>query len=337
MRRWLGVSAALVLLAAGLAGGTAAADPMKLRVAWVSANSDAPLLMFRKSGIARHEGVSYTLDAIHFQGSPPMITALATGEVDLVGLGFSTLPIAVLNAGMTDLRIVADLFQDGVEGHYSNEFLALKDGPIHTIDDLKGRIAATNAAGSAIDMVLRAMLKKHGIDDKRDVTIIEAGFPNMPAMLADRKVDLIAGARPFTADPAVRAFARTVFTQRDAIGRSEMALLVARASMLEKNRAVVVDYLEDELRALRWYMDPANHDEAVKIVADFNKLPVALYTSWMFTGGNDFYRDPDGLPDLAALQSNIETQRQLGFVKSPLDVKPLADLSYVEEAARRLR
>ena len=247
----------VAVMAAILCAGAALADPVKLRVAWVSANSDAPLLMFGKSGIARHEGISYTLQAIHFQGSPPMITALATGDIDLVGLGFSTLPIAVLNAGMTDLRIVADLFQDGVAGHYSNEFLVLTDGPIHTIDDLKGRIAATNAAGSAIDMVLRAMLKKHGIDDKRDVTIIEAAFPNMPAMLHEHKVDLIAGARPFTADPAVRAFARTLFTQREAIGRSEMALLAARTATIAKDRAAIVDYLEDELRAIRWYTDPA--------------------------------------------------------------------------------
>jgi len=315
----------------------ASADPVKLRVGWVAANADAPLLMFGRKGISKHEGVSYTLEAIHFQGSPPMITALATGDVDLVGFGFSTLPIAVQNAGMSDLRIVADLFQDGVEGHYTNEFSVLKDGPIHTVEDLKGKIAATNAAGSAVDMVLRAMLRKHGLDEKRDVTIIEAGFPNMPAMLSEHKVDLIAALRNFTADPKFLAYARPLFTQRDAIGRSQMAFLAGRTGFLEKNRAAVIDYLEDELRELHWYNDPANHDEAVKIMADYNKVPVSLITSWMFTKDGDFYHDPDGLPDLDALQSNIELQRQLGFVKSELDVKPLADLSYVKEAAARAR
>ena len=72
-------------------------------------------------------------------------------------------------------------------------------------------------------------------------------------------------------------------------------------------------------------------------MADYNKVPVSLITSWMFTKDGDFYHDPDGLPDLDALQSNIELQRQLGFVKSELDVKPLADLSYVKEAAARAR
>jgi sulfonate transport system substrate-binding protein len=337
MRYWIGVGAALALGGLFSMGAVAQADPLKLRVGWVSANSDAPLLMFGKHGIAKHEGVSYALEPTHFQGSPPMITALATNEIDLVGFGFSSLPIAVLNAGMGDLRIIADLFQDGVEGNYSNEFLVSTDGPVGTVEDMKGKVAVTNSAGSAIDMALRAMFRKHHLEDKRDFTIIEAAFPNMPSMLKEHKVDLISGTRVFTADPATRAYARTLFTQRDAIGRSEMAVLVARAGFLEKNRAAVVDYLEDGLRALHWYSDPANHDEAVKLLADFNKMPTSAFTSWMFVKGEDFYHDPNGLPDLDALQSNITMERDLGFVKGELDVRSLADLSYIKEAAERAK
>ena len=335
MKRLLAL--AFALLPCLFAAGAARAEPVKLRYAWVSATSDAPLLMFAKPGIAQHEGVAYTLEPIRFQGSPPMITALAAGEIDLGGFGFSSLPIAVENAGMSDLRIIADLFQDGVPGHYSNEFLVLKDGPVRTIDDMKGRIAAANSAGSAIDIALRAMLLKHGLVDKRDVTIVEAAFPNMPAMLSEKKVDLIAGARPFSADPAVRAYARTLFTQAEAMGRSQMAVLAGRASFLEKNRAAVVAYLEDELRAIRWYEDPAHHDEAVKVIADFMKQPPAIFTNWLFTKSDDEYRDPNGIPDLGALQANVDLVRQLGFVKSAPEVAAIADFSYVKEAASRLK
>jgi NitT/TauT family transport system substrate-binding protein len=43
------------------------------------------------------------------------------------------------------------------------------------------------------------------------------------------------------------------------------------------------------------------------------------------------------VPDLAALQRNIDMTRDLGFVRGTLDVKKHADLSLVEEAAKRLR
>src|SRR5215470_2043792 len=76
------------------------AEPVKLRVGWVSATADAPFLLFAQQGVAKHFGVSYTIEPIRFQGSPPVITALATNDLDFGGLGFSALPIAVLNAGL---------------------------------------------------------------------------------------------------------------------------------------------------------------------------------------------------------------------------------------------
>ena len=43
------------------------------------------------------------------------------------------------------------------------------------------------------------------------------------------------------------------------------------------------------------------------------------------------------LPDLAALQRNVDMTRDLGFVGRRLDVQKHADLSIVEEAAKRLK
>jgi sulfonate transport system substrate-binding protein len=330
------ILAALALCTLALAP-LAQADPVKLRMGYVVAGADAPLLMFGKTGIAKHEGGSYTLEATRFQGTPPMITALAAGEIDLAPLAFSTLSFAVENAGMSDLRIIADVFQDGVEGYWTNEYMVLKESPIRTVEDMKGKVATSNGAGSAVDMAMRAMLKKHGLEDKRDLTIIESGFPNMKAMLESHKVDLISSVRPFSADPELRNEARTLFTQKEAIGRSQMIILTARAPFLAANHQAVVDFLEDSLRALHWYSDPANHDEVVKIVSDFTKIPPKIYQSWLFTKGGDFYHDPEGRPDLEALQANIETQRGLGFLKSDLDAKKLSDLSLVGEAAEHAR
>lgn len=315
---------------------TARAEPVKIRQGWVVAGADSPLLMFGQPGIARHEGQSYTLDAIHFNGTPPMITALGAGEIDIAALAYSTFALAVENGAMSNLRILADVFQDGVPGYYSNEYMVLKDSPIKKVEDLKGKIAASNGAGSAVDMAMRAMFKRHGLEDKKNVTIIEVGFPNMRAVLADHKVDLISAVPPFSYDPALKSIARTLFTQKDAIGTSQMIILVASQSFISKNQAAVVDYLEDSLRALHWYSAPANHDKAVDILANFSKVPPSRYASWLFTKG-DFYRDPKGLPNLDALQRNIDLQQQLGFLHQKLDVKKYVDLGPVKEAAARIK
>ena len=60
----------------------------------------------------------------------------------------------------------------------------------------------------------------------------------------------------------------------------------------------------------------------------------------MFVKGGrngDYYRDPNLLPNLKALQANIRLQRELGFLKASIDVKKYADLSLVQEAAKRFR
>src|SRR6185437_14255197 len=136
-------------------------------------------------------------------------------------------------------------------------------------------------------------------------------------------------------DPDLQAQTRNLFTQVEAVSRTEMIMLAAREGFLEKNRAAVTDFLEDALRARHFYFDPANHKEAVAIVAQFTKQPPDQLDPWLFTK-HDYYRDPNGLPDVGALQSSVDLLNQLGFLKAHLDAKSYVDLSLVREAAARL-
>jgi sulfonate transport system substrate-binding protein len=231
--------------------------------------------------------------------------------------------------------VIADEFQDGNPGYYSNEFMVLADGPIKKVEDLKGRAVASNANGSAVDIAMRAMLRKHGLEDKRDYAIVEAPFPTMRAMLAEKKVDLVPAVVPFALDPELRKIARPLFDTKDSIGVSEFSVWVARKGFIEKNRAALVDFMEDSLRIVRWYLDPANHKEVMDICARITRQPAERF-SWVFTK-NDNYRDPDMMPDLAALQRNVDLTRDLGFVKASFDVKAHSDLSLIKEAAKRLQ
>jgi NitT/TauT family transport system substrate-binding protein len=108
-----------------------------------------------------------------------------------------------------------------------------------------------------------------------------------------------------------------------------------RKSFIDKHRAAMVDFMEDVLRIERWYLDPKNHEEVKKIASTFLKVPPDRF-NWLFTK-DDYYRDPNGLPDLDALQRNVDTTAELGFFKSSFKVKDYADLSVVKEAAARLK
>jgi sulfonate transport system substrate-binding protein len=311
-----------------------AQEPLKIRVSWVAVPNNLPPFMFKKAEIPKHYGKSYTMEAIQYRGTPQSITALATKDLDIALLSYSSFPLAIQNANMQDLRIIADEFQDGADGYFSAEFMVLKDGPIKNIEDVKGKVVAVNVKNGATHGAARSILAAHGLHD-RDYSVIEVAFPNMRAVLLEHKVDVISVGTPqFAWDPEVRNMARALFTQRDAFGKTDVVIWVARQDFLEKNRAAMIDFMEDMLRDRKFLFDPANHSEAVKIVSEFTKIPADKLDSWLFTK-RDFYRDPNARPDLVALQANVDQLYKEGSIKQALDVRKYTDLSILEEALQR--
>jgi NitT/TauT family transport system substrate-binding protein len=275
------------------------------------------------------------MEDVRYQGTPPMIAALANGELEIAELAYSTLGLAIQNAGIGDLRVVADGFRDGVPGYFSNQFFVRNDSGIKKIEDLKGKVLATNAVGAGVDIAMKAGLKKHGLVDKRDFTVIEAPFPTHPSILNDKKADLVTAVMPFALNPMLNKIGHPLYDQTEGLGTTQFVIWTMRKSFIDKNRAALVDFFEDMMRIERWYLDPKNHDEVAKIAGGLLKIPPERF-GWLFTK-KDYYRNPNMLPDLKALQSNIDTTHDLGFIKAKLDVSKYADLSLVQEAAKRLK
>jgi sulfonate transport system substrate-binding protein len=323
----------LFLAAATLIAAHAHAEPLQIRLGWIGTPGSWGPAIAAKQDLAKHAGQSYTLELLRLNGTSPMVTALAAGELDVAPLSFSAFGLAVQNGGLDDLRVIADEIEDGKPGYYTTEFLVKKDGP-KTIADLRGKTLATNAIGGATDMAMRSMLRKAGMEEKRDYTIVETQLGNMKTFLIDGKADLIAPSPNFV-DDELRQISRPLFTQKDAFGITQFTAWYARAPFIAKNRAALVDFLEDAVRAERWWLDPANHTAAVARMAEIGKVP-AERIAWAYTTG-DWYHDRDGMPNLDALQHNLELQKELGFLKIDIDVAAHADLSLVTEADKRLK
>src|SRR5579864_4828220 len=118
--RLLKMAVLLPLALFALAAAASAAEPYKLRIGWVVAGADLATLMFAKPGLAVHAGKSYVPELIHFQGTATDVTALA----------YSTFALGIVNAGMDDLRIIGDEFQDGVPGYHTNGYFVRNDSGI---------------------------------------------------------------------------------------------------------------------------------------------------------------------------------------------------------------
>src|SRR5262249_3665462 len=86
--------------AAALFGASAArsAEPVKIRMSWVAPVTNWASIILEKKDLARYLGKSYTIEPVRFAGTPPMVTALANGELEVSNLAYSTLAIAIENA-----------------------------------------------------------------------------------------------------------------------------------------------------------------------------------------------------------------------------------------------
>ena len=249
------------------------AEPLKIREGWVAPGNWGSIWL-QKKDLTKHFGQSYVMEPVHYVGTPPMITALATNEVEVANLAYSTLGIAIENAGLDDLRIICDEFQDGVEGYYSQEYMVLGDGPIQKVEDLKGKVVATNAAGSAVDVAMKAMLHKHGLEPKRDYTVVEAPFPGHEGHAGgeegrshSRRCCRFPTIPNCTRSPAICSCSATPSAS------PTWSVWQARKPFIDKNRAAMVDFMEDTLRIVHWYTDPANHAAAMQILGDLVKRP----------------------------------------------------------------
>ena len=309
--------------------------PLKIRVGWVVVPASTAPLVLEKKDILKHYGQSYVAEATRFAGTPPVINALAAGELDIGPLAFSSFGLAIQNAHMDDLRVIRDEIQDGVPGHGSNEFMVLNDGPVKTVADLKGKVLATNAMGSAVDIAMRAMLRKNGLEANKDYTIVEAPFPAMRAMLAEKKADLVSAVPPFSLDPDLRAIAKTLFTQKDAFGITQLTMWTARTGFIaaeprgacrfsgrQRARDPLV-HRSEEPRGSRRHRGAAEQGAAGARRLGLHR-PRSISRS-------ERHAEPR-----CAARAICSSKRRSACSTMDIDVKKYSDLSMVEEAAKRL-
>lgn len=325
-----------VALAVSLTLSSAAAEPVHIRFGWTNTPTTLAPLLFHKTDNLRHYRKTYVVDLIRFAGSTPLLAALKSNQIDMGAVSFSNLGHAIVRQGVEEFRIVADGAQGGVHGYSSVEYYVRNDSAIKSIADLKGKIVASNARGGTSDFGLAAGLHRQGFTEKLDYTLVHAPYSQLGNMLLDGKVDLVALPAPFTYEPRFKANARILFTVNDVLGPTQQLITASTKSFLDKNRAAVQDFFEDYLISLRWHLDPANRDEAIKRLASITNIPEKRFASWAFTK-DSFYHDPQARPNLDALKANLATMKDMGLLPVALDPAPYVDLSFLDEAARRLK
>jgi len=335
-----------VLTAAFIALPTLAAaqEPTTIRIGWNQSPGHMASLAYLKQmqpdgeyKVLQNYGKTYLADPIRFQGSTHQITALATDEVDVAALSAVALVQAVNNANL-DVKVIADVLQETCEdGTYTQAWYVRTDSGIASPEDLRGKRIGTNAIGSASDMAIRAVLRNADIADS-EVTSVEMPFGQMPSFLEEDKVDMVGLLPAFEQEISRDENYKVLFTMCDALGPTQTVALVAKTDFIEANRDALVDMMADHMRATRWYYDPANRDNALKLVAETTGAPVEEFGDWLFSLEKDQNRNQDLMPSVEGLQNAIDKSVEFGIIQAGLDgpAADYVDTSVIEDARKQV-
>jgi len=159
-----------------------AQDKLTVLLDWFVNPDHAPLVVAKEKGFFRDAGLDVELVAPADPNDPPKLVAAGKAE-----LAISYQPQLQVQVGQgLPLRRVGTLVSTPL-----NSLVVLKDGPVKSVADLKGRKVGFSVGGFE-DALLGAMLEKHGLSLK-DVTLVNVNFSLSPSILSGQ-VDAVIGA-----------------------------------------------------------------------------------------------------------------------------------------------
>jgi NitT/TauT family transport system substrate-binding protein len=324
----LGAAIAVAFLA-----DAAVAEPLNLRIQWPSFPGHVtPMIPEAPKEIYKHYGKSYTVTPIFMAGSTQSLTALAAGELELAAFTPQSLALAAVEAKL-DVRVIAQVLSTDVPGYGSSSFWVRKD-EIARIEDLKGKVIAVNGRGTAVGAAAVLMMRRKGFKDT-DYQIVEVAFPHMLAALESKRVDAAYLLRPWDQRAEQNPALKPLFGMGAVYGRNETGMWTAKTEFVAKNRAALVDFLEDNVRLRRWAEDPKTRPQAIALAAKVGKQPEAAYADWLYTRKDTSFRALDLEVDLKALQSNTNDMKEGGLVPTTIDAKAFVDMSLAKDAVGR--
>lgn len=174
----------IVVLAATAFAATpaSAAEKMTVLLDWFINPDHGPLFVALEKGYFKEAGLEVSFKAPANPSDPPKL--VAAGKAD----------IAISYQPQLHLQVENDLPLVRIGTLVSTpltSLVVLRDGPIRSIADLKGKKIGFSVGGFE-DAILRAMLVRHGLTLK-DVTLINVNFALSPALMS-KKVDAVIGA-----------------------------------------------------------------------------------------------------------------------------------------------
>jgi ABC-type nitrate/sulfonate/bicarbonate transport system substrate-binding protein len=141
---------------------------------------------------------------------------------------------------------------------------------VRTYADLKGKTLAVDSLSTGFAFVLRKMLEKNGLglDDYKFEAV--GGTPARWAALKEKKHAGTLSALAYLPEARALGF-NHLGNSLDVLGRYQGIVTASSRAWAAQNEKAMVGFIRARLAAIDWIYDPANRDEAVKVL--LNHMP----------------------------------------------------------------
>jgi len=321
-----------LLLAAASVAAPPASQHEKVRVGELPILPSIGTFLALDRGYFAEQGLDVEL--VMFKTGSEMIPLLATGQLDVGGLGIDAgLYNAVARGGR--LWLVAD------KGHHPYRS---SPSPVHAVvlsqqslsgdlnaTALKGKVFAVAGRGNPQEIYLDRVLRRYG-SSIEDVQVYTMPFPSMISGLASGTIFGASLLEPFLTIAQTKGVAVPLLADTELHPGQQGGVVVYSDHFARARESVAVRYLAAYLKGVRYYCDFLAGAVGVQAVFPTVKAHTSIESQALFSAIGKPELDPEGRLNLQAMQEDLRWFQERGYVPETPDLAAMVDGRFAEGA-----
>ena len=291
-------------------GATGASETQAITVGVIPIVDVAPIYLGVEQGFFEDRGLDVTLQTA--QGGAAIVPAVLSGEFDF---GFSNITsLLIAQTQGLPLKVVAA--GDSTTGEPGEDFAAVvvpQGSNIAGPADLAGRTVAVNTLNNIGTTTISKVVKDAG-GDASTINFVELPFPDMPAALAEGRIDAAWGLEPFLTIMRNQGATPVTWNYAETDPNLVIAAYFTTQQKVEEDPELVEAFTEAMNESLQYAQD--NPDAAREVLGSYTQIDPAVAEALILP------RWPSEI-DADAVQLLADLAEEDGLVDTAPDVEAL--------------
>ena len=267
-----------------------------VKIGYLPSDHDAALFVADAQG--KYAEKNITVELVQFNNGGDLMTAMASGEVDVGYVGIA--PVLSSVAKGVPVKVISSAQTEG------SGIVVTDQSGINTAADLKGKSIATPGEASIQNVLLTYYLKQNGLSTS-DLNISAMKVPSMNDALKTKQIDGIITFQPYVSIAANESGNHVLADSKAILPNHPCCVVVASDDFIKNHEDTVKDIIDIHKNATDFINDNVkngNASEVVKLlpkdIVSNNDTEAQSLTTFPFISGidNSFKADVDAFQKL---------------------------------------